>query len=106
MISEEFKRMQELAGIINEMPVIANPVISTYVSKVDWYYVDEYSDYPDLAMRGGVVPDAEEYDSPEEYEGTELYISKGTKGYVEDDNFINDEGNNVPFIPEYFSRIS
>jgi len=103
MISEEFKRMQELAGIVNEMKV-NNPVILAYISKVDWYYVDEYSNYPDPAMRGGVVPDAEGYDSPEEYDGTELYISKGTKGYVEDDNFINDEGSNVPFIPEYFSK--
>jgi hypothetical protein len=104
MISEEFKRMQELAGIITEMPKIANPVISTYISKVDWYYVDEYSDYPDPAMRGGVVPDAEEYDSPEEYEGAELYIPKGTTGQVEDDKFVDEEGNDVPFIPEYFSK--
>jgi hypothetical protein len=35
IISEEFKRMQELAGIINEMPKIANPtakIISYFVN--------------------------------------------------------------------------
>jgi hypothetical protein len=102
ILSEEFKRMQELAGIITEMPKIVDPNSLTYISKVDWYYIDEYSDYP--GMKGGVVPDAEGYESPEEYEGAELYIPKGTTGQVEDDKFIDEEGNDVPFIPEYFSK--
>jgi len=96
IISEEFKRMQKLAGIINEA--------STFTSKVDWYYVNDNSDYP--GPKGRVVPDAEGYYSPENYEGTELYIPKGTKGYIEGDNFINDEGSNVPFEPEYFEEYS
>ena len=96
IISEEFKRMQKLAGIINEA--------STFTSKVDWYYVNDNSDYP--GPKGRVVPDTEGYYSPENYEGTELYMPKGTKGYVEGDNFINDEGSNVPFEPEYFEEYS
>ena len=95
IISEEFKRMQKLAGIINEA--------STFTSKVDWYYVNDNSDYP--GPKGRVVPDDEGYDVSQ-YEGTELYMPKGTKGYVEGDNFINDEGSNVPFEPEYFEEYS
>ena len=98
-MNEEFKRMQQLAGI-DEIKVMYNMA----TTNVDWYYVDEYSNYPDPAMRGGVVPDVEEYDYPSQYEGTELYIPKGTKGYIEDDKFIDDEGNDVPFTPEYFDR--
>jgi hypothetical protein len=102
ILSEEFKRMQELAGIITEMPRIVNPNSLTYVSKVDWYYIDEYSDYP--GPKGRVVPDTEGYYSPENYEGTELYMPKGTTGQVENDKFIDEEGNDVPFIPKYFSK--
>jgi len=46
MISEEFKRMQELAGIITEMPKIADPTLNMK-KKIDvikewvWYTCDE-----------------------------------------------------------------
>lgn len=98
ILNEEFKRMQKLAGIINEAEV------PTFISKVDWYYIDYDSDYP--GPKGRVVPDAEGYDDVSQYEGTELYMPKGTKGYVEDDDFINDEGSNIPFEPEYFEEYS
>jgi len=37
MISEEFKRMQELAGIINEMPKIGNPNQKNPKQILDYY---------------------------------------------------------------------
>ena len=88
ILNEEFKRMQKLAGIINEA--------STFTSKVDWYL---------NTKNGDVMPDVEgdDLDQDEEFM---LYIDKGTKGYVEGDNFINDEGSNVPFEPEYFEEYS
>ncbi len=86
ILNEEFKRMQKLAGIINEA--------STFTSKVDWYL---------NTKNGDVMPDVEgdDLDQDEEFM---LYIDKGTKGYVKDGNFINDEGSNVPFEPEYFDE--
>jgi hypothetical protein len=97
----EFKRMQQLAGIIVENQANNNQ----YVSKVDWYYVEDYSDYP--GPTGRVVPDVPGYDDPKDYEGTMLYIPKGTKGYVDSyNNFEDEEGNTVPFEPEYFDTES
>ena len=86
--------MQKLAGLINES--------SNFISKVDWYYINDNSDYP--GPKGRVVPDAEGYDMSQ-YEGTELYIPKGTKGYIEDDKFIDEEGNDVPFLSKYFDAL-
>lgn len=97
IISEEFKRMQKLAGVINEAEV------PTHISKVDWYYIDEESDYD--GPKGIVVPN-DDYEDISQYEGTVLYMPKGTKGYVKDDDFINDEGSSVPFEPEYFEKIN
>jgi hypothetical protein len=41
MISEEFRRMQELAGIIDEMPIIANP-IEKYFAVINIYQTPYY----------------------------------------------------------------
>jgi hypothetical protein len=88
ILNEEFKRMQKLAGIINEA--------STFISKVDWYL---------NTKNGEIMPDVEgdDLDQDEEFM---LYIDKGTKGYVKDGNFISDEGSNVPFESEYFKEYS
>ena len=51
-LNEEFRRMQKLAGLITEN----TNNTAVYVSKVDWYYIEEYSDYP--GPKGRVVPDA------------------------------------------------
>lgn len=74
----------------------------TYKSLVDWYYVEEWSDYP--GPKGRVVPDVEGYDDPSSYDGTELYIPQGTIGNKEGNLFIDDEGNDVPFNLEYFEK--
>ena len=75
-----------------------------YESLVSWYYIENSSNYP--GPKGRVIPDAEGYDDPSEYEGTELYIPKGTKGYKEyagnTSHFTDYEGNSVPFKKEYF----
>jgi hypothetical protein len=75
-----------------------------YESLVSWYYIEEWSDYP--GPKGRVVPDAEGYDDPSKYEGTELYIPKGAKGYKEyagnTSYFTDYEGNSAPFKKEYF----
>ena len=97
----EIKRMQQLAGIITESQLNEDKK-STHISKVDWYYIDHSSDYP--GPKGRVVPDAEGFDSPGEYNGTELYIRKGTKGYVDGNRFEDEEGNDVPFEKEYFTE--
>jgi hypothetical protein len=75
-----------------------------YESLVSWYYIEEWSNYP--GPKGRVVPDAEGYDNPSKYEGTELYIPKGAKGYKEyagnTSYFTDYEGNSAPFKKEYF----
>ena len=84
-MNKEFLKMQKTAGIItenqyNQKVKALNEETAIYTSKVDWYYIEEYSDYP--GPKGRVVPDAPGYDNPKEYEGTELYIAKGTQGLV------------------------
>lgn len=74
----------------------------TYKSLVNWYYIEDWSDYP--GPKGRVVPDAEGYDNPSDYDGTELYISQGTIGDKEGNLFIDDEGNDVPFEDQYFEK--
>jgi hypothetical protein len=75
-----------------------------YESLVSWYYIENTSNYP--GTKGRVIPYADEYDDPSKYEGTELYIPKGTKGYKEAAGstpyFTDYEGNSVPFIKKYF----
>ena len=73
-----------------------------YKSLVNWYYIEDWSDYP--GPKGRVVPDAEGYDNPSNYDGTELYISQGTIGDKEGNLFIDKEGNDVPFDSEYFEK--
>ena len=89
-----------------------------YKSKVDWYYIEDSSDYP--GPKGRVVPYDEEietgYDDPKgfedeegnivPYKGTELYIPKGTKGNKEGNSFVTDEGNDVPFEEKYFEQLN
>jgi hypothetical protein len=74
----------------------------TYKSLVDWYYIQDWSDYP--GPKGRVVPDVEGYDNPGDYEGAELYISQGTIGDKEGNSFVDEEGNDVPFEDQYFEK--
>jgi hypothetical protein len=74
----------------------------TYKSLVNWYYIEDWSDYP--GPKGRVVPDAEGYDNPSDYDGTELYISQGTIGNKKGNIFIDEEGNDVPFEDQYFEK--
>jgi hypothetical protein len=73
-----------------------------YKSLVDWYYIEEWSDYP--GPKGRVVPDVEGYDNPSSYDGTELYIPQGTVGNKNGNMFIDEEGNDVPFEDQYFEK--
>jgi len=106
-MNKEFLKMQKLAGLITEnqynknIKALNEGTTEVYTSKVDWYYIEEYSDYP--GPKGRVVPDASGYDSPKEYEGIELYIAKGTQGYKRNNQFEDEEGNTVPFEKEYFN---
>ena len=95
--NEEFKRMQELAGVSE------NEGGKTYRSKVDWYYINEDSDYP--GPKGRVIPVAAGYEDPTRFKGTELYISAETEGYKEGDSFFDEEGNDVLFDEQYFEEI-
>ena len=105
-MSKEFLKMQKLAGLItenqyNKKVKVLNEKKAIYTSKVDWYYIEEYSDYP--GPKGRVVPDALGYDNPKEYKGTELYIAKGTQGLVYNNQFeVEKSGNTVPFESKYF----
>jgi hypothetical protein len=105
-MNKEFLKMQKTAGIItenqyNQKVKALNEETAIYTSKVDWYYIEEYSDYP--GPKGRVVPDAPGYDNPKEYEGTELYIAKGTQGLVRNNQFeVEESGNTVPFESKYF----
>jgi len=101
-MSKQFLHMQKLAGLITENEYKNKLTENKYKSKVDWYYVNDYSDYP--GPKGRVVPDAEGYDSPSDYEGTELYISKDTIGNKEGEKFVDKEGNDVPFEDQYFTE--
>ena len=79
-----------------------NKMNEQYKSLINWYYIEDWSDYP--GPKGRVVPDAEGYDNPSDYDGTELYISRGTIGDKEGNLFIDEEGNDVPFNSEYFEK--
>lgn len=99
--------MQKLAGLITENhfnQLTENESKPTHKSKVDWYYINDDSDYP--GPKGRTVPNAEGFDNPKEYEGTELYIAKGTKGYVSGNRFEDEDGNDVGYKAEYFEKIS
>lgn len=74
----------------------------TYKSLVNWYYIEDWSDYPGPKSR--VVPDVEGYDNPGDYDGTELYIPQGTLGNKKGNKFMDEEGNDVPFNNEYFEK--
>ena len=109
-MSKEFLKMQKLAGIITEgqfKQLIENEIKPTHRSNVDWYYIEEYSDYPGL--KGGTVPNARGYEDPTGYDGTELYVPEGTVGYIDGDRFIvasgKREGNDVEYKAEYFDKI-
>jgi len=84
-----------------------NEIKPTHRSNVDWYYIEEYSDYPGL--KGGTVPNTHGYADPTGYDGTELYVPEGTVGYVDGDKFIvasgKREGNDVEYKAEYFDEI-
>jgi hypothetical protein len=73
-----------------------------YKSLVNWYYIEDWSDYP--GPKGRVVPNIEGYDNPSDYDGAELYISQGTIGDKEGNLFIDEKGNDVPFNSEYFEK--
>jgi len=106
-MNKEFLKMQKMAVIITEgqfKQLTENENNPTHKSKVDWYYIEQNSDYP--GPKGRVIPHAEGYDDPSEYEGTELYISKGTEGWAGHGKFEDEEGNDVPFKEEYFEKIS
>ena len=106
-MNKEFYKMQKLAGLITENQfnqLIENESKPTHKSKVDWYYINDDSDYP--GPKGRTVPNAEGFDNPKEYEGTELYIAKGTKGYVSSNRFEDEDGNDVGYKAEYFEKIS
>lgn len=91
----------------SENSVNENESKPTHRSNVDWYYVEEYSDYP--GPKGRTVPNAREYDDPTGYDGTELYVPEGTVGYIKDGKFIvasgKREGNDVEYKAEYFDKI-
>jgi hypothetical protein len=100
-------KVSELKQIIKEEIVKAlaeNESKPTHKSKVDWYYINDNSDYP--GPKGRTVPNAKGFDNPKDYKGTELYIKKGTKGYVGGSKFEDEEGNDVEYKAEYFEKIS
>ncbi len=99
-------KLTELKKIIKEEieKVLAeNKSKPTHKSKVDWYYINDDSNYP--GPKGRTVPNAEGFDNPKKYKGTELYIAKGTKGYVSGNKFEDEEGNDVQYKAEYFEKI-
>ena len=104
MKKSELKQLikEEIAKILSE-----NENKPTHRSNVDWYYIEEYSDYP--GFKGRTVPNARGYDDPTGYDGTELYVPEGTVGYIDGDRFVvasgKREGNDVEYIPDYFDEI-
>jgi len=105
-MSKQFLHMQKLAGLITESEykkLNENQDSPTHKSKVDWYYINDNSDYP--GPKGRTVPDTEGYDNPQDYKGTELYIAKGTKGYVSGNKFEDEDGNDVKYEAEYFEKL-
>ena len=67
-----------------------------YRSDVDWYYVDENSNYP--GPKGRVIPVAAGYEDPRNFDGTELYIAKGTTGNKIGDKFLIRNGTRAVVI--------
>ena len=100
-------KRSELKQIIKEEIVkilTENESKTTHKSKVDWYYINDDSDYP--GPKGRTVPNAKGFDNPKEYKKTELYIKKGTKGYVKGSKFEDEDGNDVQYKAEYFEKLS
>ena len=104
-------KVSELKQIIKEeiVKVLAeNESKPTHKSTVDWYYIEDNSDYPGPKKR--TVPVAKGFDNPKKYKGTELYVKKEDKGYVKDDKFTvasgEREGNDVEYKAEHFEKIS
>ena len=108
-MNKEFLKMQKIAGLITEnqyRQLTENTDKPTHMSKVDWYYIGNNSDYP--GPKGRAVPKAKGYDDPSTFEDTELYISVGTEGWVDGDDFMDEEENRVPYkgFEEYFGSVS
>ena len=108
-MNREFLKMQKIAGLITEnqyRQLMENTDNPTHMSKVDWYYIGDASDYP--GPKGRVVPKAKGYDDPSQFEDTELYISVGTEGWIDRDDFMDEEENRVPYTgyEEYFGSVS
>ena len=108
-MNKEFLKMQKIAGLITEnqyRQLIENTDNPTHMSKVDWYYIGDASDYP--GPKGRVVPKAKGYDDPSQFEDTELYIPVGTEGWIDRDDFMDEEENRVPYkgYEEYFGSVS
>jgi len=108
-MNKEFLKMQKIAGLITETQyrqLTENTDEPTHMSKVDWYYIGDNSDYP--GPKGRTVPKAKGYDDPSTFEDTELYISVGTEGWVDGDDFMDEEENRVPYkgYEEYFGSVS
>tara|TARA_B110000503_G_C7139240_1_gene410187 strand:+ start:1421 stop:2284 length:864 start_codon:yes stop_codon:yes gene_type:complete len=99
--------MQKLAGLITESEykkLFENENNPTHKSKVDWYYINDNSDYP--GPKGRTVPNAEGFDNPKKFKDTELYIKKGTKGYISNGTFKDEEGNDVEYKAKYFEKLN
>jgi hypothetical protein len=101
MKKSELKQIikEEIVKILTE-----NKSKPSHKSKVDWYYINDDSDYP--GPKGRTVPNAKGFDNPKEYKKTELYIKKGTKGYVQGSRFEDEDGNDVQYKAEYFEKLS
>ena len=101
MKKSELKQIikEEIVKILTE-----NKSKPSHKSKVDWYYINDDSDYP--GPKGRTVPNAKGFDNPKEYKKTELYIKKGTKGYVNGSKFEDEDGNDVQYKAEYFEKLS
>lgn len=108
-MNREFLKMRKIAGLITEnqyRQLIENTDNPTHMSKVDWYYIGNASDYP--GPKGRVVPKIKGHDDPSQFEDTELYISVGTEGWIDRDDFMDEEENRVPYTgyEEYFGSVS
>ena len=107
-VNTTLDKLKEL--FLSENSVNESEIKPTHRSNVDWYYIEEYSDYPG-PKEGRTIPnDTRKYEDPTGYEGTELYVSEGTVGYIKNGKFIvasgKRKGNDVEYIEEYFEEIS
>jgi hypothetical protein len=92
-------KVSELKQIIKEEIVKAlaeNESKPTHKSKVDWYYVTDSAH-----KSGAAVAHDPKYDAPK----GDLYIEKGTKGWVSGNKFEDEEGNDVEYKAEYFEKL-